>query len=183
MEQLDTSTLCECRVVCNRWRSIADILLLEARELPTLKLFHGGFLYRFYLKLSCLIIIGLPQGALEFLRVNYDEQRSVRMIVSYMAVRRRMQLSYSFPRLRIDRIFLGNLNLTNSLVNFLCIQLSMCDLSLVTQLSLQAVGFWYVTVHTLHRLFIPVSKYIEVREVSTLVISSTSQQNATSKTA
>ncbi|VDM57583.1 unnamed protein product [Angiostrongylus costaricensis] len=160
MRQLDTSTMCECRMVCSRWQQIADKLLLETEKLPTFKL-------------SRLIITGLSHDALEFRRVNYDEQRSKDVgDDSRFCLTKKFYIFFEKPQQSAKDCMhplpygaSANLNLTNLVIDFLCIQLSMCDLSSMTHLSLQVVDFWYANTYTLHRLLTPIAKYIEVLEL------------------
>ncbi|KJH48123.1 F-box domain protein [Dictyocaulus viviparus] len=152
LEQIDVSTAYNCRFVCNRWRLIIEKLFADNKVLSVFKL-------------SRLIISGLPRKALEFRRVNYDERRSVAMVLPHESLRRRVRLSYSFYRFKIQRLFLKNLRLTDELVDFLRIQLSMCDLSFLTQLSLYGVDFSCSTSETFRRLLELVDQHIETLEL------------------
>ncbi|VDO19956.1 unnamed protein product [Haemonchus placei] len=145
----DKPSILNCRAVCDRWHYVVDNIV------P----------FRF-LKLSRLVISGLPRRAIEIRRINYGSQQSSAMVVSHAMLRHDAQLYFSFAHFKILRLVLKNLALTDEFVDFLRVQLLNSDLSSLTQLSLHAVDFSSSTSLTLHRLLAIVAKHLEIFELT-----------------
>ncbi|VDL82964.1 unnamed protein product [Nippostrongylus brasiliensis] len=152
---VDRSTALSCRAVCSRWRRAIDILALDDQLFAPIEL-----------QISRLIVSPLPKKAIEIRRVAYDAQHCSAIVVTQAMLRRHARLSFSFGQFRIKRIILKGVNLTDELVDFLRLQLSMCNLAPLTQLSLHCVDFSNSNSVTLHRLLAPVAKHLEVFELS-----------------